>query len=104
MGEIDCPTPKGFNSPLTQNPFCILERILSYAWFLDATFSNWPQVSSMFKQKSYFENQYIGLRFSIVDQKAPDALQKNTHQILKIPRVTPSPPCGSPAAAAEAMY
>ena len=29
IGEMDCPTPKRFNSPLTQNPFRILERILS---------------------------------------------------------------------------
>ena len=29
IGEIDCPTPKRFNSLLTQNPFPIFERILS---------------------------------------------------------------------------
>ena len=28
-GEIDCHTPKQFNSLLTQNPFRILEKILS---------------------------------------------------------------------------
>ena len=29
VGEIDCPNPKRFNAPLTQNSFLILERILS---------------------------------------------------------------------------
>ena len=29
IGEIDCPTQKRFNSQSTQNPFRILERILS---------------------------------------------------------------------------
>ena len=29
IGEVDYPTPKQFNSLLTQNPFRILERILS---------------------------------------------------------------------------
>ena len=29
VGEIDCPNPKQINSPLTQNQFLILERILS---------------------------------------------------------------------------
>ena len=29
IGEIDCPTPKRFNSPLFQSPFCILGIILS---------------------------------------------------------------------------
>ena len=44
-------TPKRFNSPLTQNPFRILERILSNKLCLDATFSDWPQVSSLFITK-----------------------------------------------------
>ena len=54
VGEIDCPNPKQFNSPLTQNPILILERILSDKWCLDATFYNWPQVSSMFRKKKFF--------------------------------------------------
>ena len=29
IGQIDCPCPKRFYSPLTQHLFCILERILS---------------------------------------------------------------------------
>ena len=49
VGTIDCPNPKWFNSPLTQNQFLILERILSDNWCLGSTFSNWPQVSLMFK-------------------------------------------------------
>ena len=28
-----CPTPKRFNPPFTQNPFCNLERILSHNWW-----------------------------------------------------------------------
>ena len=38
--EIDCPTPKRFNSPLTQNQVCIFERILSDTWnFFQSTLS-----------------------------------------------------------------
>ena len=51
IGEMDCPTSKRLNSPFTQNPFRILERFLSTNWYLDATFSTWPQVSMMFKKK-----------------------------------------------------
>ena len=52
IDEIDCPNHKRFNSPFTQNLFLIMERIFSNNWCLDATFSNWPQVSLMLKKKS----------------------------------------------------
>ena len=51
VGEIDCPNPKWFKSPLTQNQFLILLRFSSDNWCLGATFSNQPQVSSMFPPK-----------------------------------------------------
>ena len=52
IDEMDCPTLKRFNSPLTQNLFCILERIFSNNWCLGATFSDRPQVSAMFKKSN----------------------------------------------------
>ena len=54
IGEIDCPTPKRFSSPLTQNSFCILKRILSNNWCPGATLSEWPQVSSMLKKELFW--------------------------------------------------
>ena len=39
VGEIDCPNLKRFNSPLTQNPFLMLERILRNDRCIHATFS-----------------------------------------------------------------
>ena len=38
IGEIDCPTPKQFNSPLAQNSFSILERIFRKFFCLGKTF------------------------------------------------------------------
>ena len=55
IGDIDCPSPKQFYSSLTQNWFRILERILSNNWCLDATCSNKPQVSSMFKKMLFWK-------------------------------------------------
>ena len=55
----------------------------------------------MLQKKSYFENQLIGLRFSIVDPGALDSPQFTT---LDIENSLGYPPRGSPAAAAEAVY
>ena len=53
IGEMDGPSRKQFYSQLTQNKFCILERILSNNWCLEAPFSYWSWVSLMFKKKIF---------------------------------------------------
>ena len=51
-------------------------------------------------KKSFFENQKIGLRFSIVDQNATDAPQFKSLDITK----SVNEPRGTPAVAAEHAY
>ena len=53
------------------------------------------------QNKRYFENQQIGLRFSIVDRWAPGAPQFTTLDIEKSLGYLYR---GSPAAAAEGVY
>ena len=100
IGEMDSPTPKKVNSPLTQNQFRTLERILSNNWCLDATFSKWPQVSSMFKKKLFWKPIYWNQILNCVS-KCPKRPAKKT---LDNKKSWGYPPGRSPAAAAEAVY
>ena len=97
IGEIHCLIPKRCNSLLTQNLFYILGRILRNYWCLDATFSNWPQVSSMFRKTTIVRTNKSNSDFQLWT-KTPWTLGKNTRYWKRVRPPPPPPRKQSPGA------
>ena len=48
-------------------PRLVFLKVPRNNWGWDATFSDWPAISLMFRKNSFEENKYIWLTFSVVD-------------------------------------
>ena len=87
--QLECPNPKQCNSPWTQNPFHILEKIVSNNLCLDTTFSNWPQFPWYLKFKKIWKPINHRQIFNCGPKRPRHPAKKHT-RYWKLPRVPPA--------------